>query len=256
MNQVHRQIHRPIRAIKSFTLRGGKLTKGQQRALQELWPAYGLSLDNLANERTDFQQIFRRAAPTILEIGFGDGKALFEVAQKNPHQNFIGVEVHRPGIGHLLIQMHHYNLTNVKLFCADAIDVLNTAIRDQALAKICLFFPDPWPKKKHHKRRIVQPPFIDLVAKKLKPGGIFHYATDWRDYANEAMGKLELSSALVNIAGRGNFSPGQQQRPETKFEKRGRRLGHGVWDIIMQKNKQSSHSCHHPDYTANRNNFI
>ncbi|WP_424946310.1 tRNA (guanosine(46)-N7)-methyltransferase TrmB [Candidatus Spongiihabitans sp.] len=238
------QVHRPTKPIRSFTLRGGKLTKGQQRALHELWPAYGLSVDELTDEltdeRADLQYIFGRSAPTLLEIGFGDGKALLEMAQENPGQNFIGVEVHRPGIGHVLMQIHRHNLTNVKIFCADAIDVLNKAIRDQSLAKICLFFPDPWPKKKHHKRRIVQPPFIDLVANKLEPGGIFHYATDWRDYADEAMGKLE-SSALVNVAGSGNFSPHPPPRPETKFEKRGRRLGHGVWDIIMQKQKPPNH---------------
>lgn len=226
------QSHKPIR---SFTIRGGKLTKGQQRALQTLWPTYGLSLDDLADKPADLQQIFKRSAPTILEIGFGDGKALLEVAQQNPQQNFIGVEVHQSGIGHLMIRLHDYNLTNVKLFCADAIDVLNTAISDQSLAKICLFFPDPWPKKKHHKRRIVQPDFIDLVAKKLESDGIFHYATDWQNYADDAIGKLELSPTLINIAGRGSFSPRPQHRPETKFEKRGLRLGHGVWDIIMQK---------------------
>lgn len=232
---VPSSMHRVHRPIKSFTLRGGKITKGQQRALQVLWPAYGLSLEQMANERADFQQIFQRTAPTTLDIGFGDGEALLEMAQKNPQQNFIGVEVHQPGIGHLLLQIHRYNLTNVKVFCVDALDVLNKAISDQSLAKICLFFPDPWPKKKHHKRRIVQPSFVSLVANKLQTNGIFHYATDWQEYANDALTKLELSLALTNIAGQGNFSSGAPQRPETKFEKRARRLGHGVWDIIVQK---------------------
>ncbi len=228
------------RSIRSFAVRGSKLTTGQQRALQELWPVYGLSLKELEGVQADFRQIFGRCAPTVMEIGFGDGKALFEVAQQNPQQNFIGVEVHRPGIGRLMMRLHRHNLTNVKLFCADAIDVLNQGIGDQSLAKICLFFPDPWPKKKHHKRRIIQQPFIDLVAKKLAPDGVFHYATDWQDYADEAMSKLELSPVLVNIAGTGKFSP-CPQRPETKFEKRGHQLGHAVWDIVMQKRPVPSH---------------
>ncbi len=233
MTQIHRSLS--TRSIRSFSIRNGKLTTGQQRALQELWSVYGLSLEALAGKRADFQQIFGRSAPTILEIGFGDGKALFDVAQHNPQQNFIGVEVHRPGIGQLLMQIHRHNLSNVKLFCTDAIDVLNQGISDRSLAKICLFFPDPWAKKKHHKRRIIQPAFIDLVAKKLQADGIFHYATDCQNYADEAMNKLESSATLVNIAGRGNFSTRPQQRPETKFEKRGQRLGHTVFDIIMLK---------------------
>ncbi len=241
-NQLHEPHHKPPsnRSIRSFTVRGGKLTRAQERALQTLWPVYGLSLEALAGERVDFQNLFGRVAPTILEIGFGDGKALFEVAQQNPQQNFIGVEVHRPGIGRLMMHLHRHNVTNVKLFCTDAIDVLHQGISDQSLSKISLFFPDPWPKKKHHKRRIIQPPFIDLVAKKLALDGVFHYATDWQNYADEAMSKLELSSALVNVAGTGNFSP-RPQRPETKFEKRGQQLGHAVWDIVMQKRPASSH---------------
>ncbi len=227
-------VHQSLKPIRSFARRGGRLTRGQRRALDQHWPRYGLSLGDDA-ETLDFYRIFNRLAPTIMEVGFGDGEALFAVAQKNPQNNYIGVEVHRPGVGHLVLRLHQYNLTNVKVFCEDAIDVLNNAVRDASLTELCLFFPDPWPRKKHHKRRIVQPPFIDLVARKLKPGGVFHYATDWQEYADEALARLDASSNLVNRAGTGIFSPRPEHRPETRFEKRGRRLGHGVWDIIMEK---------------------
>ena len=232
MKQIHKLSS--DRTIRSFTVRGGKITPAQQRSIQELWSIYGLSLAELAGTRADCQHLFGRSAPTIMEIGFGNGNALFEMAQQNPQHNFIGVEVHQPGLGQLMMRIHRHGITNVKLFYADAIDVLNHGLSDCSLAKICLFFPDPWPKKKHHKRRIIQSPFIQLAAKKLAPNGIFHYATDWQNYADEAMEKLELSATLVNIAGRGNFSP-RSQRPETKFEKRGHQLGHTIWDIIMQK---------------------
>ncbi len=227
------QAHKSLTTIRSYSLRGGKLTRGQKRALDELWPIYGLPLQG--SEPMDFKRIFGRRVPTILDIGFGDGEALFEIAQNNPQQNFVGVEVHKPGIGHLLLRLHQNNITNVKLICEDAIAVLSHGIGDESLAKICLFFPDPWPKKKHHKRRIVQSHFITLVNRKLKPGGIFHFATDWQDYADEVLNKLELSAGMVNLAGKGKFSSRPDARPKTKFENRGQRLGHDVQDILMKK---------------------
>ncbi len=199
------------------------------------WPVYGLKLDQFINNPIDFEIIFNRRAPTILDIGFGDGEALFEVAQKNPHQNYIGIEVYRPGIGHLLMRANQHALGNLRVFNDDGIEVLDAGISDNSLDKICLYFPDPWPKKKHHKRRIVQPKFIELVASKLKPEGIFHFASDWQDYAIDALEKIEATSVMTNLAGTGNYAPRPLDRPKTKFEKRGLRLGHGVWDIIMEK---------------------
>ena len=225
----------PRRTIRSFTIRGGKLTTGQQRALDDLWSLYGLGQLPSVNYSADFEKIFRRRAPTVLEIGFGDGKALLEAAKQNPQQDFIGVEVHKPGIGHLLLRLHQNNITNVKVICGDAIEVLQHGIEDESLSKVCLFFPDPWPKKKHHKRRIIQSHFITLLEKKLVQGGVFHFSTDWQQYADEALYKLDQSARLENLAGNGNFSPRPDTRPETKFEIRGQRLGHEVRDIIMIK---------------------
>jgi tRNA (guanine-N7-)-methyltransferase len=226
------------KTIRSFTIRGGKLTSGQQRALEHLWPLYGLGQLPSAGYRIDFEKIFGRLAPAILEIGFGDGKALLEAAQQNPQQDFIGVEVHKPGIGHLLLRLHQYDITNVRVICDDAIEVLQHGIKDESLSKVCLFFPDPWPKKKHNKRRIVQSHFITLLENKLLPGGVFHFSTDWQEYADEALCKLDQSTRLENLAGKGDFSPRPDTRPETKFEIRGQRLGHEVRDIIMIKRNE------------------
>ena len=222
--------HRPIR---SFIIRGGRITPAQQRALDTLMPVYGLDLPEHGRRTVDFGEIFGRTAPVILEIGFGNGDALLEMARSDPQCNFIGIEVHRPGVGHLLLNLEQEGIANVRVFCADAIGVLEAGIGDGTLDKVCLYFPDPWPKKKHHKRRILQPGFIGQVAKKLKSGGIFHFATDWQDYADEALDKLEHSRYFENRAGKGNFSVRPRDRPLTKFEQRGRRLNHGVWDLIM-----------------------
>ena len=226
-------------------LREGRLTKGQQRALDELWPVYGLSLPNpevltsevLAAETGPLnpEQIFRRSAPTCLEIGFGDGGALLQMAKENPDCNYIGAEVHRPGVGRLLLQLEQHRLTNVRVFCEDGIQVLARAIMDQSLRGIYLYFPDPWHKKKHHKRRIVQAANIELIYAKLANGGCFHFATDWQPYADEALQRLEDFGRFENCAGTGRFSPRPDDRPLTKFERRGHKLGHGVWDIVMRK---------------------
>ena len=231
--------HRPVR---SYVLREGRLTDGQRRALGQLWPVYGLeppavqgAPPAVPSAPLDYPQVFGRAAPLHLEIGFGDGGALLEMAAQNPHCNFIGAEVHRPGVGRLLLQLEARQITNVRVFCADGIQVLSTAIAAGSLAAVYLYFPDPWPKKKHHKRRIVQAPFIRLLAERLTPGGSLHFATDWQPYAEQALERLQQSALFQNPAGPGQFSERPPERPQTKFARRGQKLGHGVWDIVMRK---------------------
>ena len=225
---------KPTKPIRSFVIREGRMTKGQQRAIEELWPLYGLDLGPTADKPINLLEHFDRMASLSLEIGFGDGGALFQMASENPDKNFIGVEVHRPGVGKLLLDVHNAGLTNVRVFRDDGNDVL-TALADNCLSSVNLFFPDPWHKKRHHKRRILRSQFIDLVVRKMRTGGRFHFATDWRDYALEALELLEGVSCLRNCSGQGLFSPRPIERPVTKFEIRGQRLGHEVWDIVMEK---------------------
>lgn len=226
--------HRPCAGtIRSYVLRTGRLTSGQQRALNELWPLYGLALPSTPGKT--LQQVFGRTAPLCLEIGFGNGSALLQMAEKSPHCNFIGTDVHRPGVGRLLLELKARQLTNIRVFCEDGIAVLSVAIVPCALQELYLYFPDPWPKKKHHKRRLVQSAFIELVASRLCRGGSFHFATDWQPYAEHALQVLEQSAQFENCAGRGKFSPRPPHRPFTKFERRGHDLGHQVWDIVMRK---------------------
>ncbi len=224
-----------LRAVRSYVLREGRLTDGQRRALDELLPVYGIDLSSANGAHVNWRPIFARSASTRLEIGFGDGGALLEMAEKNPDCNFIGVEVHRPGIGRLLLQLQSRNINNVRVFCADGIEVLSTAIAPQALDAIYLYFPDPWPKKKHHKRRIMQTPFVNLAAERLTAAGCLHFATDWQPYSEQALEILEQSGRFENCAGTGQFSPRPPERPLTKFERRGRKLGYEVWDIVMRK---------------------
>jgi tRNA (guanine-N7-)-methyltransferase len=232
MHDAKHNTDRQTRRIRSFVRREGRLTPGQQRALVELWPRYGLS----AERRLKLANVFGRLAPTTLEIGFGNGDSLAEMAAQEPESDFVGIEVHRPGVGRLLNQIKQRELTNVRIFCHDAVEVLRDCIDDHSLDRVLLFFPDPWPKKKHHKRRILQPDFIQLVARKLKQGGRFHMATDWQPYAEHMMEVMQASSLFTNIAGEGRYSPRPAYRPVTKFEQRGQRLGHNVWDLIFQRN--------------------
>ncbi|RRQ21673.1 tRNA (guanosine(46)-N7)-methyltransferase TrmB [Thiohalobacter thiocyanaticus] len=219
------------RRIRSFVRREGRLTPSQQRALDELLPRYGLDPAG----PLDLDAAFGRHAPRTLEIGFGNGASLAEMAAAAPEQDFIGIEVHRPGVGHLLRLIAERELTNVRVICADAVEVLRDAIPEASLSRVLLYFPDPWPKKKHHKRRILQPDFVALAARRLAPGGVFHLATDWEDYAGQMLEVMEASPGFTNQAGPGRFAERPADRPPTKFEQRGQRLGHGVWDLLYTR---------------------
>lgn len=233
-SEAHNQTATPDseHRIKSFVLRQGRMSKSQQRALEQNWSEFGLELKD---ELLDFQQLFGREAPTIMEIGFGMGKSLAEMAEANPQQNFIGIEVHRPGVGALLKLVEEKGLTNVRVFNDDAIEVLKKRIPKNSLDGVYLFFPDPWHKKRHHKRRIVQPAFAQTIADHLKTGGRFHMATDWEDYAEHMMAVMSAAKDFRNTHPDRQFTPRPDYRPLTKFEQRGQRLGHGVWDLIFEK---------------------
>ncbi|MEJ2629905.1 MAG: tRNA (guanosine(46)-N7)-methyltransferase TrmB [Acidihalobacter sp.] len=220
------------RRIRSFVRREGRLTSGQERALVELGPRLLLDLQGGFLDLTD---IFGRTAPVTLEIGFGNGESLATQAQTHPERDYIGIEVHRPGVGHLLQVAERLALTNLRAFNADAVEVLERCIADGSLAVIQIFFPDPWHKKRHHKRRLIQPEFVTLLVRKLAPGGRIHLATDWEDYAEHMREVMEAAPELTNLHGPGTFAPSPTDRPPTKFEQRGKRLGHGVWELIYRR---------------------
>lgn len=221
-----------MRTVKSFVLRAGRMTEGQQKAMETQWPVMGLEPDA---GMLDLAEVFGREAPVVLEIGFGMGDSLIEMAKAQPENNYIGIEVHRPGVGRLLSNAEKEGLTNIRVFCHDAIEVLANCIPDGSLSTLQLFFPDPWHKKKHHKRRIVQPEFAETIRKKLRIGGTFHMATDWENYAEHMMEVMSAAPGYRNVAGNGEYSPQPEWRPVTKFQKRGERLGHGVWDLMFER---------------------
>ena len=221
-----------LRRIRSFVKREGRLTLGQERALNELFPRYGLVLQDIL---LNLDETFQRSAPRILEIGFGNGTSLSQMAVNNPDKDYIGIEVHRPGVGNLLLQVENLGLTNLRVINEDGVDVLKQMIADDSLDAVYLFFADPWHKKRHHKRRIVQKEFVELLRKKLKVGGIYHMATDWQHYAGHMMQVMNESEGFENTAGKEQYLPRPEYRPLTKFERRGQRLGHGVWDLIFKK---------------------
>jgi tRNA (guanine-N7-)-methyltransferase len=219
-----------LRAIRSFVRREGRLTPGQERAINELYPRYGVELDG----GLDFAALFGRQAPAVLEIGFGNGDSLAEMARMHPERNYLGVEVHRPGVGHVLMRIEREGIENLRVMDADAQEVAKR-IPEQSLAGVQLFFPDPWPKKRHHKRRLVQPEWVRSMRDKLVVGGFLHLATDWENYAEHMLEVLSADPGLRNSAGEGQYSPRPAERPPTKFEQRGQRKGHGVWDLIFIK---------------------
>ena len=220
------------RAIKSFVLRQGRLTAAQQKALHKHWLTYGI---DYTEQPLIFNQLFANEHEVVLEIGFGNGESLLQQAKNQPQYNFIGIEVHGPGVGHLIHHAQTEGIENIKVIRHDAVEVLIHQIADNALNKAQLFFPDPWHKKRHHKRRIINPEFIQLLHQKLKPGGFFHMATDWLHYAEQMLEQLDAAEGFINTAGKGCYSKTTADRYETKFERRGLRLGHGVWDLIYEK---------------------
>jgi tRNA (guanine-N7-)-methyltransferase len=224
---------RPVRReIKSYVLRQGRLTRAQQQALDHYWSDYGI---DYIEARLDFDQIFGNSQPVVVEIGFGDGESLLEQACRHPEQNFIGIEVHTPGVGHLIHRAHSEQVANLRVIRHDAIEVFKHQIADNSLSKVQLFFPDPWHKKRHHKRRIMNPEFVELIWQKLASGGLFHMATDWQPYAESMLEQMEAGSSFVNTAGAGQYASHRGERSETKFERRGLKLGHEVFDLIYQK---------------------
>ncbi len=219
--------HRPIR---SFVLRQGRLSPAQERARRDLHPVYGI---DFAPRRLDLEASFGRQAPVVLEIGFGMGETTAALAAAHPDTDFLGVEVHGPGVGALLARVHAQSLANVRVICHDAVEVVTHMIAPESLVGVHVFFPDPWPKKRHHKRRLLQAPFVHLIAQRLVIGGYLHVATDWEDYAHAILAVLTAESQLVNTAT--GFAPRPDTRPTTKFEARGTRLGHGTWDLVFRR---------------------
>ena len=220
------------KSIRSFVIRAGRITVGQKNAFEKYWPDMGLSLFAGAINPAE---IFGRVAPLVLEIGFGMGDSLLEMARNEPEKNFIGIEVHPPGVGRLISSASQEGLSNLRVYMADAMDVLEDCIPDASIDRLQLYFPDPWHKKKHHKRRIVQPEFVQKLRPKLKENGVFHMATDWQAYAEHMLEVMNNATGFATDFTETGFAPRPDYRPITKFEKRGERLGHGVWDLLFKK---------------------
>ncbi len=218
------------RPIRSFVLRQGRVTNAQRRACEELLNVYGVPF---APAPLDLDRLFGRAAPQILEIGFGMGETTAAIAREHPEHDYLGIEVHTPGVGSLLKRIADLHLENVRIVQHDAVEVLEHMIAPAVLAGVHLFFPDPWPKKRHHKRRLVQLPFVALLASRMKPGATVHACTDWEEYAQQMLQVLSADRALENTAV--DYAERPESRPETKFERRGLDLGHRVWDLIFRK---------------------
>ena len=218
------------KSIRSFVIRAGRITAGQKNAFDTWWPYYGLSLyDGPINPQT----IFGRTAPIVLEIGFGMGDSLLDMARNEPEKDFIGIEVHPPGVGKLINNAGKEGIKNLRIYMADAMDVLEDCIPNISIDRMQLYFPDPWHKKKHNKRRILQAAFVQSLRPKLKVGGVFHMATDWQAYAEHMLEVMENAPGFKNAEIKNGYAPRPEYRPITKFEKRGERLGHGVWDLLF-----------------------
>ena len=220
------------KAIRSFVIRSGRMTDGQKAAYENHWKLYGLELES---GRLNQQQVFGRQAELIVEIGFGMGDSLHQMCLASPDKNFIGIEVHPPGVGRLMNCAAESEAKNLKVFLADAKDVMAECIEDESIDRVQIYFPDPWHKKKHHKRRLIQPEFIQAIAPKIKSSGLIHLATDCEHYAEQMLEVMESESDFINVEGKNSYSERPEWRPETKFERRGQRLGHGVWDLIYKK---------------------
>ena len=221
------------RAIRSYVLRQGRITAGQERAFADHWPRYGLEVDDAL--RLDAPALFNDARDLILEIGFGNGDSLVQMAAAAPQAGYIGIEVHRPGVGHAMLTAAAAGIDNLRLIRHDAVAILRDHVADGTLARVQIYFPDPWPKARHHKRRIVQQPFTDLIWRKLRAGGEIHCATDWAAYAEWMRDVFAGDPKWHNLGNADGYAPRPEWRPQTKFERRGERLGHGVWDLRYRK---------------------
>ncbi len=219
------------RGVRSFVLRGGRITHAQRRALAEHWSHFAID----ATDPLDLDSIFGRRARRVVEIGFGHGENLVALAAASPDADFLGIEVHRAGIGKLLLEASTLDLENLRVICRDAVEVLGEQLADASVDELQIFFPDPWPKKRHHKRRLIQPPFVELAARKLKPGAVLRLATDWRDYAEQMLATLRECVTLDNLDIGGGYCARPATRPLTHFERRGTRLGHSVWDLAFRR---------------------
>ncbi|MEI6745628.1 MAG: tRNA (guanosine(46)-N7)-methyltransferase TrmB [Methylococcaceae bacterium] len=217
--------------IKSFVQRKGRITHGQKFALENHAQHYCLD----PKIEINFAEVFGNDTPIIVEIGFGNGDSLAKTAAENPDKNYLGIEVHRPGVGHLLVLIEEMQLTNIRIYCHDAIEILEQRVPNESLAGLHLFFPDPWHKKKHFKRRIVRDSFVELLARKIMPNGYFHAATDWENYAEWMLEILNRASNFENLSPTQTYCERPEYRPLTKFEQRGIRLGHGVWDVMFKR---------------------
>jgi len=220
------------RRIRSFVIRAGRTTPAQGRAISTLWPSFGI---NLGGTALDLQTIFGRTAPRCLEIGFGAGEVIGSLAKNNPHIDYLGIEVHSSGIGRLLLHAQAEALKNLRIICDDAVDVLRDHVEDESFDEVLVFFPDPWHKKRHHKRRLIDAQFVATVAARLRRGGILRLATDWQDYAEQMLAVCNANPALKSLSPDFKYVARPDFRPATRFERRGQRLGHGVWDLAYTK---------------------
>jgi tRNA (guanine-N7-)-methyltransferase len=230
--QAHFALMQTQRHIRSFVLRAGRMTPAQERALSELWPRYGVDLDA---QPLNLDALFGRRATRCLEIGFGIGEVIGSLAENHPDRDYVGMEVHRPGVGRLLLRADGASLRNLRVICHDAVEVLKEAIVDDSFDEILVFFPDPWHKKRHHKRRLIDESFVALAAAKLRAGGVLRLATDWQAYAEQMLAVCNASPDLASLSADRTFVARPDFRPPTRFERRGARLGHGVWDLAYGK---------------------
>ena len=230
--QAHLSSMQNLRQVRSFVLRAGRVTAGQERALQELWPRYGV---DFTTAPLDLDVVFGRSAPRCLEIGFGTGEVIGSLAAAHPEVDYLGIEVHRPGVGQLLLRAENAGLANLRVICHDAVEVLATQIGAGSCDEILVFFPDPWHKKRHHKRRLIEPKFAHRLSDTLRPGGILRLATDWQAYAEQMVEVCNAEPGLASLNPGQEYAPRPAFRPPTRFERRGERLGHSVWDLVYAK---------------------